>query len=35
MQQRKFTLEDLLAGVNEDNIHAEVWQDEPRGKERL
>ena len=30
---RRFVLADLLAGINDDNMHGEAWGDVPRGKE--
>ena len=29
----RFVLADLLAGINDDNMHGEAWDDAPRGKE--
>jgi len=33
LRPRAFDLDELLAGVTQDNLHDEVWTDQPRGRE--
>lgn len=33
LRPRTYDLDELLAGVTENNLHDELWTDQPRGRE--